>query len=472
MKILLCTPPQEAHSIMPKRYQSLHRILKKLGGNKPILGIQPPYGLMYIASYLKKDRHEVFIIDGLLTNLDHMLEIVQAEKIDIVGISSVSWNWSKTKNFAKILKLAKPQLRIAVGGAHVNSVREKALLDCAYIDYAFYGDGEEVFSQVVSMLSAGIKPHPIDGFSYRDGDKIIASERNAFIKNIDSVLLPDRDSLGIMNYRPSPLSYRKEPFTAMFGSRGCPYGCTFCHTEKKVRIRSAANLISEIQWLQNKYGIKEILFFDDTFTLHKDRVYEFCGLLIKNNIRLSWSASVRADSVNKKMLMTMKKAGCWRLLIGIETGSQRLLDRIKKGVTLQQITEAVNMIHETGIHTFGMFMFGIPTETYDEGLETVKFMKKLKLDYVSVCNVTPFPGTEIYNEVSGEPGFKGLDYMNMFDIAYTPKTMKEKQLQDLLKRSMREFYFRLPYILRQIKNIRSLTDITRYIRGLLIVFLR
>lgn len=472
MKVLLTTPPQPTYSILPNRYKPWHKALRWLGGNKPILGIQPPYGLMYLSSYLKRQGHQVFLLDGLLSSTEYVMTKIKEEKVDIVGISSVSWNWSEAKELARLLRSAYPHLKLAVGGAHVNAEQGKVLEDCPYFDYAFYGDGEESFCKVATALFSAEEPELIDGFAYRDGDKIIASQRSAFIGDINGVLFPDRDSLGFSNYRPSPLSYRRLPFTAMFGSRGCPYRCTFCHTDNRVRIRKAENLIEEIELLQKEYGIKEMLFFDDTFTLNKSRVFEFCELLFKKKIDLSWCVSVRADTVDPQMLKAMKKAGCWRLLIGIESGSQRLLDLMKKGETLEQIECGVNIINEAGIQALGMFMFGIPTETYEEGLETIRFMKKLKLDYISVCNLTPFPGTEIYKEVVNEPGFKGFDHMNMFDVAYVPETMEEGQLRDLLKRGLREFYLRPSYMLRQLRNIRSFTDVIRYIRGFIIVFLR
>ncbi len=472
MKILLTTPPQPAYSILPHRYMELHKFLKWLGGNRPILGIQPPYGLMYLSAYLKRSGHQVFVVDGLLSSQQYILEMIKKEKIDMVGISSVSWNWSESKKLAHVLRKEYPYLKLAVGGAHVNSEQGKVLEECRYFDYAFYGDGEEVLSRVVSALSSGKKPELSDGFALREGDRVIVSEKKAFIEDISGMLLPDRESLGFDNYRPSPLSYRRIPATAMFGSRGCPYTCTFCHTEKRVRMRKAENLIEEIELLQKKYGIKEILFFDDTFTLDKKRIFEFCELIVKKGIDLSWCASVRSDTVDPEMLKAMKRAGCWRLLMGIESGSQRILDLMKKRTTLQQIECAVDMINAAGIQVYGMFIFGFPTETFEEGLETIRFMKKLKLDYASVCGLTPFPGTEIYTQVAHEPGFKGFDYMNMFDISYVPTTMREEQVRDLLKRSLREFYLRPSYIARQIRTIRSMEDLMRYVRGFILIFLR
>jgi radical SAM superfamily enzyme YgiQ (UPF0313 family) len=165
------------------------------------------------------------------------------------------------------------------------------------------------------------------------------------------------------------------------------------------------------------------------------------------------------------MLAAMKRAGCWRLLLGIESGSQRILDRVQKGFTKEQVSDAVAMIRAAGIQTYGMFILGFPGETYAEALETIAFMKSLGLDFVNVAALTPFPGTRIHAEVADEPGFKGFPLMNMYDISYVPATLTERELDDLLRRSMREFYLRLPYVLGQVRNIRGVPDLVRYIRG-------
>jgi radical SAM superfamily enzyme YgiQ (UPF0313 family) len=472
MRVLLTSPPQPTHSILPEKIKPFHRILRWIGGNKTILGLQPPYGLLYLSVYLKRKNHTVVVKDGLISSTESIVNEIKKNQIDIVGISSVTWNWQEAKQLTYLLKDLFPSIKIAIGGAHVNSEQKNVLKECSCFDYAFYGDAEESFCKLVTDLTSKKKPEVMDGFAFRNGDAIIGSEVNSVINDLNGMLFPDRDSLSFDNYRPSPLFYRKLPFTAIFGSRGCPYKCTFCHTDPHVRMRSPENIVEEVVLLQNKYGIKEVTFYDDTFTLRKDRIFKLCDLFLKKGIKLSWSASVRVDTVDKEMLTQMKKAGCWRLLLGIESGSQRLLDRLKKRITIDQTRYAVDLIRNSGIQTSGMFMFGIPTETYEEGLKTIKFMKDIKLDYINVCNLTPFPGTNIYKEVVNESGFKGFERMNMFDIAYLPTSMNESQLTKLIRKSTREFYLRPSYIFRQIMNIRSFGDILRYIRGMLIVFLK
>ena len=472
MRVLLATPPQPTHSILPNKIKPFHKVMSWIGGKKPILGIQPPYGLLHLSPYLKKMGHSVFVFDGLISSKEFLMKTIKKEKIELVGISSVTWNWNAAKQLASFLKNDFPDIKLAIGGAHANGVRSSVLKECIYFDYAFYGDGEETFPKLVNSLSCNKEPEPMNGFAYRKNGEIIAAQESAIVKDINNVLFPDRESLGFDNYRPSPLFYRKLPFTAVFGARGCPYRCTFCHTVNRVRLRDPENIIEEIVMLQEKHGIREITFYDDTFTLNKKRVFRLCELILEKNINISWSASVRVDTISSEMLTVMKKAGCWRLLLGIESGSQRLLDKVKKGITLEQIENAVNMIYRHGIDQTGMFMFGIPTETYEDGLETIKFIKKLKITYLNVCSLTPLPGTKIYDEVVNDTGLMGTDSMSILDISYVPNTMTKEQLEDLLQRSFREFYFRISYFLRLILNIRSFSDVLRYLRGFVVVLLR
>jgi radical SAM superfamily enzyme YgiQ (UPF0313 family) len=466
MKVLLTSVPQAAPAILPGRLRPFHKLLDLLGGGRPILGLQPPYGLLYLASSLERAGHSALVFDGLLSTEAQILAAVRVERPGVAGISCVSSNWAGARRLAEEIKKIAPGVKVALGGPHINAVREQALHECPHADYAFYGDGEETFSAVVSALGAG-RPAPpgLDGVACRDGDRIAAAPESAVIKEIDGIPFPAREALGLKNYRPSPLYYRELPYAAVFGARGCPHRCTFCHTEPAARLRSPENLLAEVVSLRRDHGVREIMFYDDNFTLDRRRTARFCELLLARKVSLSWSASVRADSVDAATLRLMKAAGCWKLALGVESGCQRLLDRMKKDESLEQIERAVNLINVSGIQTAGFFMFGQPTETFEEGLETIAFMKKLRLDFVNVTALTPFPGTEVYDEVSGQPGFKGLEAMNMFDIAYVPDTLTEERLRFLINSAFRQFYFRPAYILRQLRRLRSPGDLLRYARG-------
>jgi len=472
VKVLLATPPQPASAILPRRYQAFSAPLKLLGGNRSILGLQPPYGLMYLAASLRQAGHEVSIVDGLRAAPDEVMARIRRERPGVVGLSCVTWNWSEGRRLAQAIRAQHPGLPLVVGGAHVNAVRAQALAEAPEFDYAFYGDAEQPFCSLVSTLSSGGTPTPMDGFAFRAQGRIVASDRDAFLPDLDGAPLPERGLLGLAAYRPSPQSYRRLPFAAVFGSRGCPGRCTFCHTVQRTRLRSAESIVAEVRLLQRQYGVREVLFYDDNFTLDRQRVLRLCHLLGRERIDLSWAASARVDTLDPELLAAMKAAGCWRLLLGIETGSQRLLDQVRKGITLDQVRAATRLIHAAGIQTYGMFILGFPTETYAEGLATIAFMKSLPPDFVNVSSLTPFPGTRIYEEVKGEAGFKGFDAMNMYDISYVPGSMTEPELEDLLRRAMREFYLRVPYVLGQLRNIRGPSDLVRYVRGGAIVLLR
>jgi len=459
--------------MMPRRYQPLAGLLNLLGGNQPILGLQPPYGLMHLSACLKRDGHQVELLDGLRSTENAILSKIQEWRPGLVGLSCVTWSWSAGQRLAHTIRARFPGVALAVGGAHVNAERGRVLEECPDFDFACFGDAEDTFSQLVAALEQGREVPPLDGLAFRDASgRVLASPRDALVRDLDRLPLPDRAALGLAPYRPSPQSYRRLPFAAVFGSRGCPGRCTFCHSDARVRLRSAASLVNEIEALQAEHGVREVLFYDENFTLNRRRALEFCELLLERGVRLSWAANARLDGLDPELLNSMRRAGCWRLLIGIESGSQRLLDRMQKGLTLEQVRRGVALIRASGIQSYGMFILGFPTETFEEGLQTIAFMKELPLDFVNVAALTPFPGTAVYAEVRHEAGFKGFDHMNMYDVSYVPASMSQAQLEELLRRAMREFYLRPGYALGQVRHLRSLTDLARYAQGCAVVLLR
>lgn len=469
MKVLLISPPVPVETILPRRYQGGHRLWSLLGDKKPILGVQPPYGLLYLSTYLKAAGHEVVFRDGFFNSADDMIALMRRDGIRVVGMSAVSYHWQKAVSCMEAIKTAVPNAVVVVGGAHVNAMRALALEDSPAIDIVCYGDGEETMVEIVDRLQRG--EHDLSGIAgtvTRDaGD---AGERSP-IRDLDSMPLADRSLVDLEDYRPSPFYYRQLPFTAIIGSRGCPYKCTFCHTEQLTRMRSPESLIAEIEHLQAHFGVREVVFYDDTFTLQKSRVMRFCELMLKRGINLSWSANARTDTLDPEMLRAMKAAGCWRLLFGIESGNQKTLDAMLKDETLEEIRHGVSMTRAAGIDTYGMFILGYPGESYEDGLKTMEFAAELELDYANFCAITPFPGTRLYDEVKDAPNFKGFEAMSMFDISYVSEDLTEAQLQDLVEKSAKRFYLRPDYVLSRLSvdKLSSWEDLRRYGRGLAMV---
>ncbi|NJO89640.1 MAG: radical SAM protein [Chloroflexia bacterium] len=176
-----------------------------------------------------------------------------------------------------------------------------------------------------------------------------------------------------------------------------------------VRKRDPHKVVDEIEMYVKKFNVKSLTFYDETLSLNKKWLKTICSEIVRRKLKISWSANVRADCLDVDTIQMMKDSGCWQALFGVESGVQKNLNKISKGMSVAKIQEAVELVSQLGIETLGMFMFGIPGETFEEGLETIRFACNIELDYAIFTNITPFPGTALYNEVKDEKGFKGLE---------------------------------------------------------------
>jgi radical SAM superfamily enzyme YgiQ (UPF0313 family) len=232
------------------------------------------------------------------------------------------------------------------------------------------------------------------------------------IQNLDALPFPARDLLPMDKYIPLPNQYKRKPVANLMALRGCPYQCTFCSANAvfgcSLRMRSAQRVYDEIKQLVDTYGIREISFWDDTLTVNKKWLHELCDLIISNHLDITWSCYARVNTVDLDLLKKMKKAGCWNIFYGIESGNQELLDRIKKGITLDQIRNAVKLTKKAGIEVRGSFMIALPGETPEMAHKTIDFAIELDPDYAQFSITTPYPGTELfeqakqYGELSGD----------------------------------------------------------------------
>jgi anaerobic magnesium-protoporphyrin IX monomethyl ester cyclase len=234
----------------------------------------------------------------------------------------------------------------------------------------------------------------IGGISYRNNGEIVHNPERPFIKDLDSIPFPSRDLLF------NKASYNSEDMGILMTSRGCPYRCTYCATsiwKRNTRYRSLDNVIDEIKFVINRYGTTQFTFKDDSFTVNRKRVHEFCDRLIDKKIKIKWDTNTRVNLVDEELFIKMKEAGCNSIKVGIETGSERILKLMRKHISLEQCREAARLFKKVGIHWTGYFMMGLPTETKEDAYRTLNFMKELKPDYASFCTYEPFPGTELFD---------------------------------------------------------------------------
>lgn len=458
-KIVLIEPP------IPKE--------KEAGSLKEVINILPSLSLGYLAAVLEKNNFDVQIIDARVLNLDNQELINKLKEIKptIVGVTSTVLTISTVIEICKTLKRELNSL-VIIGGPHLSSLpRETMKYNC--FDVGVIGEGEYTFLEIAQKKQF----KDINGICYFKNKKLIFTKPREYIKNLDELPFPARHLYPpLKKYNPVPASYKKFPLAHIFTSRGCPHQCTFCDRTtfgEKFRIRSPNNVVDEIEECLTKYNAKEIKFFDDAFTINKKRVMEICDEIIKRKLKFPWSCLTRVDHVSIELLKKMRQAGCWQVSYGLESGSQRILDSMKKGITIEQSRNAVKWAKEAKLNVRAFFILGFPGENLETINETIKFSKELNIDIASFYTITPYPGNELFQTIKKEGKLKHTNYdnyallidMKTTKLAYIPEDITEEQLKKAISRAYKEFFLRPSYIFKQIFTIRSLEDIKRNLKG-------
>lgn len=326
---------------------------------------------------------------------EEIRKVITSFRPDLVGLSVLTVKVPSAMRIANICKEINPRIKVVCGGCHP-TINPEEILSSADVDFVVRGEGEQTFYELLLSLKAHkVNYRDIDGLSFKEGRTVIHNKNRLFIQDLDDIPLPARERLlHVETYSPDQLSM-------VMSSRGCPYSCGYCDSKsiwrRKVRFRSIQNVIDEIVVLREKYGIRNITFMDDSFTLDSKRVEKLCLALIEQNINITWSCLTRVDMVSDKIISLMKKAGCTKVDVGIESGNERILRLIDKKITLEQVRAAVQILRRHGMFWSGFFMFGFPTETENEVLDTLSFMKELKPDWANISIFSPYQGTKLYD---------------------------------------------------------------------------
>lgn len=467
--------------------------MKKAGKTKSILLIDPPWviknkknlwrkvgsclpslGLAYIAAVLEKAGHKVKILDCTAEKVSLDIAGVKLEQIkqniipDFIGLTATTPIFPNALKVAKICRNLFPKAKIVFGGVHP-TVRPDEALSYDFVDYVVRDEGEETMLELVS----GKRPGSILGLSYKHKGKIMHNELRPLIKDINKIPIPAYHLLPMKGYHPALGSYKRLPAMSIFATRGCPGRCTFCHRAFRgvVRARSAKNVIKEIKTLQKEYGIKEVAFYDDTFTLFKKVVTEFCDIIKKEKIDIIWSCFTRVDFVDEEMLRKMHDAGCHLILFGVESADEKILKTIKKGINLEQVKKVVKLAREVGIETRASFMIGNPGETEETIKKTVQFAIELDPDEIQFNITTVYPGTEMFEwaEKNGYLLTKDWSRYNYSDVVMKLPTISPETLVHYYELAHKKFYLRPKVILRRLLRIRSVAQLKQEIKGALAV---
>jgi len=444
-----------------------------------------PLSLGYIAAVLEKNKIPVDVIDTDAVKMtdDELKRKVIEINPDIVGITIMTATFYAGQKIIKLIREALPKSTIIAGGAHLSALPEETLKKISELDFAVKGEGEITMVELVKTLESKKNPRDVKGIYYRENGKILATPPRELIQNLDLIPFPARHKFPLDKYTTHPPYGRKNPYMHLITSRGCPFSCAFCSKSvfgKTLRMRSAVNVVDEIEEMIKKYGIREIKFYDDDFTLDMKRAEEICDEILKRKIKIPWSCTTRVNLVSEHLLKRMKAAGCWLISYGAESSSQDLLDTIKKGVTIEQIKQAFKWTKEAKIRSLAYFMLGLPGETKETIEKSLKFAKELNPDFTEWSLTTIFPDTTLKEIVKERLKSKGkiIHYTSSDRDLYRLNWDQEplflyeenvpiKELKKYIARAYREFYIRPKYVFSQLFKIRSLGELIYYFKAFL-----
>lgn len=425
-------------------------------------GILPPLGLLALAAYVRKEGFKVALLDafGLGLSFDDTVKKVLSLKTKTIGLTAFTTTIDNAATIARKIKDECPEANIILGGNHLSALPFETMNRFSQFDVGILGEGEITVTELLRRENRPQELIDISGLIYKDNGRLITTQKRKRIDDLDQLPFPAFDLLSDFPNRYSAVAtnFKNLPTTSLVATRGCPYQCTFCdrHVFGNVcRGHSTGYIIALIKDLQNKYGLKDISFYDDTFIVFKKRLQELCQKMISEKINISWSCLGRVDLIDPDILKLMKEAGCWQISYGIESGNQAILDLYHKHITVSQILKAIRMTREAGLNCRGFFMLANPMETSKTIKETAALARSF--DDICVTFFTPLPGTEIYGDIK-KYGEATLDWgkMDMFIPNFIPQGLTKRYILRIYRRIHLKFYLRPKiicyYLLKTVRN--------------------
>ena len=390
-----------------------------------------PMGLCYLAGSLKQAGHLCLVYNGehdptldyqnlqtysdnyhlyldALNDPSHLIwqtlsAIIADFGPDVIGITAFSVKFSAARRIAALAKSYDKTIPVVMGGQHA-TIMTNDVLNCPDIDFVVRGEGERTIVELIEQIEGGQHWEAIDGLSYKSSGQIIHNRDRMLNMDLDSLAMPDRGALyDVKNYHPNSLA-------RIFASRGCPFKCTYCGTQNiwtnRVRHHSPRRIIEEIELVKQQYGSSYFTFFDDVFGLNKQRTLSLTHEMIDAKLGIQWDCLTRVNLMSDEILISMKKAGCVKIDIGVESGSQRILEDTQKGITIDEIVEGVKLIKKHSIFVYVFLMIGLPSEIESDIAKTKEFLVKLKPNWAGISIFTPIPGTKLFNDLHSQ-GYLG-----------------------------------------------------------------
>ena len=446
-------------------------------------GCMPPLNLMYISALLLRHGHEVSILDLYAEELSEAAVISRIKEFNpgLVGLATYTASFDMAAALAALVKKHFPGVKVAAGGIHASYLPEVCLKN-ADIDYVVLGEGEETCLELAGCLEKGGDVSGVAGLAFRAGGKTVFTAPRPLIEDINSLPWPSHHLIDFGKYYLGiTRAVSSSKAASVLTMRGCPYRCTFCSHHYgyggRLRKRAPEDVAAEMKSLYDAYGIREFQFEDPSFTCDPAHVKELCRLIKENKLEIRWNCNIRANTASDELFREMSAAGCRRVLLGVESGSQEMLDRMKKGVTLEQLRNTVRLAAKYGMRVNAAFILGTPGETLETARETFNFALELDPDYVMFSVYIPSVGGELFDALAARGGLDldkvyGADYITVYserEPMVEMSAIPAARLLSLMEEYTRGFYFRPAYILKRLRWLTSFVEIKRVVWGVSLI---
>lgn len=398
--------------------------------------------------------------DGI--SFEQLKHIIQDFRPALVIVNTSTPSIDGDLKVANLTKEIDKNIKTVFFGIHVTALPERVFKENPDVEFVINGEPEYTIRNFALALRAGSPISEVKGLIYRAGNEVIYNEKRPFIENLDELPYPAWDLINVGGYR---LPITNRPFLLVLTARACSHSCTFCAAGvfygNRPRLRSWQKIVSEIKYVREKYNINDFLFWSENGITNKQHMYEICRGLANEVPGVKWVCNARVDIVDEELLKIMKKAGCWMIGYGVESGTQRILDSMKKNVTIEGIEKAVKITKKVGIEVTAHVIVGYPGETKSDILNTIKLLKRWDPDYIQVYCCVPFPGSPLYGESKRSGWLKSTDWSMFeqnFSVIDTPK-LSSQEVMALREKMIRSFYLNPRKILKTFLKIRSPQEI-------------
>ncbi len=439
-------------------------------GGRRIGGMQmPPLNLLYVATVLQREGHDVELVDASVDYDAYERVVARSRDYGALVILTSTNSFRLDISACREMKRINPALRTILFGSHPTFMPEHCLAE-APVDVIVRREPEFIVRDLVNAFDRGGDWRAVRGIGYRDDGRTVLNPNYPFIRDMDELPIPDRSLLpeGIDYFNPV---VKRMPYTTMQTSRGCPARCNFCTVPtffgRRVRVRSAEKVVEEFRTLAS-LGYREVFIRDETFTVYRQRNAEICHRLVEERSPLTWICNARVDMIDAEQIALMKYAGCHLIKFGVESGDQRILDNIDKGITVEQTVAAFEACRRAGVDTHAHVMLGATGETRESIGRTIEFVRRLEPSTASFGIFTPYPGTAVFRNLArdhpeitdgSDATMQRLHVTGFYNQYFTE--LPNDELERAVRTAYRRFYFRPRYLLRRLRGIDSYDELMR-----------